>query len=89
MKKHFAILLFAVLALGLCVPPVFAQASGTVKGVCKDAQGNPDRRRNRGLDQPGQRSEIHPQDQQEGRVFFARPLARQVQRSLSTRPPTT
>jgi tetratricopeptide (TPR) repeat protein len=41
MKKHFAILLFVVLALGLCVPPVFAQASGTVKGVCKDAQGNP------------------------------------------------
>ena len=23
------------------MPPVFAQASGTVKGVCKDAQGNP------------------------------------------------
>jgi tetratricopeptide (TPR) repeat protein len=41
MKKHFAILLFAILALGLCVPPVFAQASGTVKGIAKDAQGNP------------------------------------------------
>src|SRR5580704_1890666 len=41
MKKRFAILLFAVLALGLCVPPVFGQASGTVKGVCKDPQGNP------------------------------------------------
>jgi len=41
MKKHFAILLFAILALGLCVPPVFAQASGTVKGVAKDNQGNP------------------------------------------------
>jgi len=41
MKKHFAILLFVVLALGLCVPPVFAQASGSVKGVCKDAQGVP------------------------------------------------
>lgn len=41
MKKHFGILLFVVLALGLCVPPVFAQNSGTVKGVCKDAQGNP------------------------------------------------
>jgi tetratricopeptide (TPR) repeat protein len=40
MKKHFAILLFAILALGLCVPPVWAQASGTVKGACKDAQGN-------------------------------------------------
>jgi tetratricopeptide (TPR) repeat protein len=41
MKKHFAILLFAVLALGRCVPPVLAQASGTVKGVCKDSQGVP------------------------------------------------
>jgi len=41
MKKHLAILLFVLLALGLCAPPVFAQASGTVKGVCKDAQGNP------------------------------------------------
>jgi len=41
MKKHFAILLFAILALGLCVPPVFAQASGTVKGTARDAQGNP------------------------------------------------
>ncbi len=41
MKKHFAILLFAILALGLCVPPVFAQASGTVKGTAKDVQGNP------------------------------------------------
>jgi tetratricopeptide (TPR) repeat protein len=41
MKKYFVILLFAILALGLCLPPAFAQASGTVKGVCKDAQGNP------------------------------------------------
>lgn len=41
MKKHFAILLFAVLTLGLSAPTVNAQASGTVKGVCKDAQGNP------------------------------------------------
>ena len=40
MKKHYAILLFAVLALALWVPPVFGQA-GTVKGVCKDADGNP------------------------------------------------
>ncbi|MGA2744334.1 MAG: tetratricopeptide repeat protein [Candidatus Sulfotelmatobacter sp.] len=41
MKKHFVILLFVIMALGLCVPPVFAQASGSVKGVCKDSQGNP------------------------------------------------
>jgi tetratricopeptide (TPR) repeat protein len=41
MKKYSPILLFAILALGLCAPPVFAQASGTVKGVCKDADGKP------------------------------------------------
>jgi len=41
MKTRFAILLLAVLALGLCIPPVFGQASGTVKGVCKDSDGNP------------------------------------------------
>ncbi len=41
MKKYFVILLFAILAVGLCLPPAFAQATGTVKGTCKDAQGNP------------------------------------------------
>jgi tetratricopeptide (TPR) repeat protein len=41
MKKHLAIFLFVTLALGLCLSPAFGQASGTVKGVCKDAQGNP------------------------------------------------
>ena len=41
MKKHFVILLFVIRALVLWVPPVFAQASGSVKGVCKDSQGNP------------------------------------------------
>jgi len=41
MKKHLAILGSAILMLGLCAPPLFAQASGTVKGVCKDTQGNP------------------------------------------------
>jgi tetratricopeptide (TPR) repeat protein len=41
MKKHFAVFVFVLLMLGLCVPPVFSQASGTVKGVCKDSQGNP------------------------------------------------
>src|ERR1700676_361843 len=41
MKKHFAALLFLVLLLAVAVPQVFAQAAGTVKGVCKDAQGTP------------------------------------------------
>jgi tetratricopeptide (TPR) repeat protein len=39
MKKHFAILLFAILALGIGAPRLFAQ--GTIKGVCKDADGKP------------------------------------------------
>jgi len=41
MKKNCVVLLFILLALGLCVPPVFAQASGTVKGVCRDVDGKP------------------------------------------------
>src|ERR1700757_1489885 len=41
MKKHFAIVLITLLAAALSAPMAFAQASGTVKGACKDAQGNP------------------------------------------------
>jgi tetratricopeptide (TPR) repeat protein len=41
MKKQLAFFVFVVIAMGLCIPSVFGQASGTVKGVCKDAQGNP------------------------------------------------
>jgi tetratricopeptide (TPR) repeat protein len=41
MKKHFAIVLITLFAAALSAPVVFAQASGTVKGTCKDAQGNP------------------------------------------------
>jgi tetratricopeptide (TPR) repeat protein len=39
--KHFLIIpLLLVLVVGLCPPPVFAQA-GSVKGVCKDLDGKP------------------------------------------------
>ena len=41
MKKHFAVFAFVLLMLGFCAPAVFAQSGGTVKGVCKDTQGNP------------------------------------------------
>jgi tetratricopeptide (TPR) repeat protein len=42
MRKRLTIFGITVLLLGLAVPPAFAQgASGSVKGVCKDAQGNP------------------------------------------------
>jgi tetratricopeptide (TPR) repeat protein len=40
-KRQLAIFLFVMLALGLCAAPGFGQASGTVKGVVKDATGNP------------------------------------------------
>lgn len=42
MKKHFAILLITLLMVALCAPVLFAQGvSGSVKGSCKDVQGNP------------------------------------------------
>jgi tetratricopeptide (TPR) repeat protein len=41
MKKHSAVFIFVFLLLGLCVPPGFSQAAGTVKGVCKDGDGKP------------------------------------------------
>ncbi|HYM76956.1 MAG TPA: tetratricopeptide repeat protein [Candidatus Dormibacteraeota bacterium] len=41
MKKHLAIIGLVALVLGLCVPMVLGQASGSVKGVCKDAEGKP------------------------------------------------
>ena len=40
MKRIAVVAVLALLAT-LCVPTVFAQATGTVKGVAKDAQGNP------------------------------------------------
>lgn len=40
MTKRLAVLGIAVVVLGLALPMAFAQ-TGTVKGVCKDAQGNP------------------------------------------------
>ena len=39
MKQRFAWILLITLMLGLCVPTVFAQATGSVKGVCRDAEG--------------------------------------------------
>jgi tetratricopeptide (TPR) repeat protein len=41
MKKHLAIIVFVALTLGLCAPALFAQASGTVKGTIRDADGKP------------------------------------------------
>jgi tetratricopeptide (TPR) repeat protein len=41
MKQRFAWAVLVALLLGLCVPPVFAQATGSVKGVCRDSDGKP------------------------------------------------
>ena len=41
MKQRLLIVLLVVAVAALSVPPVFAQGTGSVKGVCKDAQGTP------------------------------------------------
>jgi tetratricopeptide (TPR) repeat protein len=41
MKRIFIIPFLLVLVVGLCAPPAFTQAMGSVKGVCKDAEGKP------------------------------------------------
>jgi tetratricopeptide (TPR) repeat protein len=41
MKRRFAWTVLIALVLGLCVPAVFAQATGSVKGVCRDSEGKP------------------------------------------------
>jgi len=42
MKRHFAVFTLVLLMLGVGATPMFAQGgSGTVKGVCKDIDGNP------------------------------------------------
>jgi tetratricopeptide (TPR) repeat protein len=41
MKQRLLIVVLVVVVAALCVPPVFAQATGSVKGVCKDATGTP------------------------------------------------
>ena len=41
MKQRLLRLMLVVAVAALCVPPVFAQATGTVKGVCLDMEGKP------------------------------------------------
>ena len=41
MKQRLLMLMLVVMVAALCRPPVFAQATGTVKGVCKDMEGKP------------------------------------------------
>jgi len=41
MKRRLAWTVLIALVLGLCVPAVFAQATGSVKGVCRDSEGKP------------------------------------------------
>jgi len=41
MKQYFVLLALLMLVAGLCASPAFAQDTGSVKGVCKDADGKP------------------------------------------------
>ncbi len=41
MKQRLVMVMLVVAVAALCVPPVFAQATGTVKGVCRDMEGKP------------------------------------------------
>lgn len=41
MKRVYALSVLAVLLAVLNVTPAFAQATGSIKGVCKDSEGNP------------------------------------------------
>ena len=41
MKKRLIIPLLLSLIVGLCAPALFAQATGSVKGTCKDLEGKP------------------------------------------------
>jgi tetratricopeptide (TPR) repeat protein len=41
MKQRLLMVMLVVAVAALCVSPVFAQATGTVKGVCKDMDGKP------------------------------------------------
>jgi tetratricopeptide (TPR) repeat protein len=41
MKQCLLMVVLVMLVAALCVPPGFAQATGTVKGVCKDMEGKP------------------------------------------------
>jgi tetratricopeptide (TPR) repeat protein len=41
MTQRLLMVMLVVAIVALCVPPVFAQATGSVKGICKDATGKP------------------------------------------------
>jgi len=41
MKQRVAVFVLCALVATLCAVPAFAQATGSVKGVCKDMEGNP------------------------------------------------
>src|SRR5689334_11791508 len=41
MKQRLLVVMLMMAVAALCVPPVFAQATGTIKGVCKNLDGTP------------------------------------------------
>ena len=41
MKKHISLVILLTFLVALCTAPVWAQFTGTVKGVAKDESGKP------------------------------------------------
>jgi hypothetical protein len=85
MKKYFILPLLLVLAVGLSAPLAFAQTTGSVKGVLQRRRREADRRGRSGVVWDRHRPQVHPQNQQQGRVFLARHRPRQVQRQAVAR----
>ena len=42
MKQRLLMVMLVMAVAALCVSPVFAQATGTIKGICKNLDGTPD-----------------------------------------------
>ena len=41
MKQRLLMVMLVLAVAALCASPVFAQATGTIKGTCKDMDGKP------------------------------------------------
>ncbi len=80
MRKYFILPLLLVLAVGLSAPLAFTQTTGSVKGTCKDADGKPIAQAEVEWTFDGNRPQVHPQNQQQGRIFLARHRPWQIQR---------
>ena len=64
MRQRVAMSLLVALVVALCAVPAFAQATGSVKGVCKDMEGKPITDAVVEVDERRDRTQVHPQNQQ-------------------------